>query len=808
MYYVDSIVQVGGYIMDRLPQQQLHDDDTTPSTTHNTFITTESGSQPRDPSPQRILTHPESGYFFVQDMSLIQCAPNIRAISIVLRQYKKQRPERTVVESTPYTRLSQQRPPISVLIPFPCHPTKGENADSTMNPADKRGTTLPLNTSPSLTISPANVSIGNPNENASNKYYEYMYHTIACNLQHHYNYGCTSMNHIDYTALTAQAATKNVPFHTIAKLQQFILRGLQHQLELLDDITNNATIQSGQSSTENGSVTTGPSITVVCRRNKRHRRQRIPRIAKTDLQLLDLMEKQLIRHNDTTLRPVLQTPTFIPIFGSADVKRDDKYNHKEEYHQAITSPTSTTAGTTCTDKNESLQSLYGIDYSKIVDILFFNPNIDGNDETNGTDKFDQYDDHQELDEMCECSDCDNDERSSNGHVPVQSDSTANATTNDFTLSSKEQKSSRGSLTRYEYYIQKKIPQIQYMIQRIVRLFSCSYKSTSESNDTIHLREQSSTTYTILDVGGGRGDLSILLAYTLAVLRSQPSTIHSYKIRVPDHFHITVVDRNQASLHIGEQYAKYIFHTLLDLDYRTFLTFQCCDFIENYISKTILPATPTPNKPLSAQPTFDLVMALHACGDLTDAALHFATHVCYQRSANRRPSFLLCPCCYNKSCSYNTVANGNEPSFIPPYFQFTYSPHTQRATCTDDNVSGTATDDIEYGCAAKRTKTVGSTSDKMYPSWIKSIQKLAELSQQFSVCRRAAIIINSLRVQYATISQMSNAISDGTPDNTIMDEASIHMVDGHKITNETMTVQLEEFSSSYSRRNIVIVGSHT
>ena len=379
----------------------------------------------------------------------------------------------------------------------------------------------------------------------------------------------------------------------------------------------------------------------------------------------------------------------------------------------------------------------------------------------------------------------------------------------FTLSSKDQKSSRGSLTRYDYYLQKKIPQIQYMIQRVL-------KTLDGSNTTIVTAKHP---YRILDVGGGRGDLSILLDYTLVILRLRSSSTTSNVAStetphmIPDHFHITVVDRNQKSLRIGEQYAKHIFHTLLGIDYGTFITFQCCDFIKDYITSR---SSATRNGADSSHPIlatqqqteFDLIVALHACGDLTDAALYYATQVSHQQIPNRRPEFIICPCCYNKSCSYHTSLHMDDgvPNFTPPYFQFVYPPRNEDFY----DVESGDTIDFENGCARqKRTKLVGSTTTitkELYQPWIKSIQKLAELSQQFSVCRRAAIIINSLRIHYSTFLSSASTLNEAT--NGIRQTDGTFVGSNCSPMNDRMIkVGLEEFSSSYSRRNIVIVGSY-
>jgi hypothetical protein len=501
--------------------------------------------------------------------------------------------------------------------------------------------------------------------------------------------------------------------------------------------------------------------------------------------------------------------------------------------------------------------LYGIDYTKVIDVLFQQYTNEDND-NDDCDDHDDYsvDDGSEEDNKKNNDHCFNEKNSneeqktycpdescrynittSQTQQPQSSSSTPSCPV--FTLPSKQQKSARGSLTRYEYYVQKKIPQITYMIRRVLSMIH-------DNNKNKHQLYNDTTPYTILDVGGGRGDLSILLAYTLLVLRLRDTPpLNASKGLVPTTsmtgtseelydtftFHVTVIDRNKRSLQIGEQYAKYIFHTLLSLDYKRYLSFQCCDFISDYVlrhgCKGVNSTDESPSLILfNPSPTFDLIIALHACGDLTDAALYYATNTCTsqdpKKRTNRRPSFILCPCCYNKSCSHNPHQNDNQHQFVPPYFQFQYLVHPtpynpiSRSRPSSVPVPQDKVQCSDLGKIIDASNTTLKTPKYMnrYPDWIVSIQRLAELSQQFTICRRAAIVINSLRILYASAStSLCPLLNDGTSLTSNVTAATLSFNEattpmdrngtGHSIRPN---IHLEEFSSSFSRRNIVIVGS--
>lgn len=158
---------------------------------------------------------------------------------------------------------------------------------------------------------------------------------------------------------------------------------------------------------------------------------------------------------------------------------------------------------------------------------------------------------------------------------------------------------KGSRTREDYIRNKKIPQVRWMVRRIKDL----YMNDKKRGPPKH----------ILDVGGGRGDLSTALA--VAFPTSQ----------------MTVVDLNQPSLDAGKEYAQSIGCG----DRINFVLADMVDFAQQQQAKN--------------SPNIDLVVALHACGDLSDFAISFAIKV--------DATFVVCPCCYAKR---------KIPDFVPKW----------------------------------------------------------------------------------------------------------------------------------------------
>jgi 2-polyprenyl-3-methyl-5-hydroxy-6-metoxy-1,4-benzoquinol methylase len=285
-------------------------------------------------------------------------------------------------------------------------------------------------------------------------------------------------------------------------------------------------------------------------------------------------------------------------------------------------------------------------------------------------------------------------------------------------------SSRGSLTREEYLQRKKWPQIRWLLQRLHKLGNFK---------------------TVLDVGGGRGDLAT------AIAKEFPAV------------HVTVVDLNEPSLVAGREYARQ-----LGLGDR--MSFECADFaayVRDYEKTSSEKRHPK---------GFDVVVALHACGDLSDLAMQFAHQI--------QSAFVICPCCYTKR-----YIDQYEPRWIQHY--------TSSHFC--EPAESKADDEHEYEKNNHETKSSNETTQS--PSTLKKpfnqgppgiakvpfnpspeeqiaiVQKLAELPEQPTVSQRAMRVINSMRL---------NAWKEACSAVDIM-------------------VQMEQYPSEFSAKNLVLVG---
>ena len=139
-------------------------------------------------------------------------------------------------------------------------------------------------------------------------------------------------------------------------------------------------------------------------------------------------------------------------------------------------------------------------------------------------------------------------------------------------------------SREHYLLHKKIPQVRWMVNRVKEMY----------------RDREPPRH-ILDVGGGRGDLATALALALPTTK------------------LTVVDVNQPSLDAGKDYAS-------SRGCGVQITFILEDMAK-FVKKDIV------------SPPIDLVVALHACGDLSDLAMSYASKI--------GADFVICPCCYGK-----------------------------------------------------------------------------------------------------------------------------------------------------------------
>lgn len=152
------------------------------------------------------------------------------------------------------------------------------------------------------------------------------------------------------------------------------------------------------------------------------------------------------------------------------------------------------------------------------------------------------------------------------------------------------------LRRRRYLTAKKEPQIRWMLHRLKRM--------NKVNKYSH----------VVDVGGGRGDLASRIALMFPELL------------------VTVVDINESSLQAGKDFAEKELRLGQDR-----LAFRRDDFA------TFLKASPNKS---AFEKKVDIVVALHACGDLSDLALQFAQE--------NNCDFMLCPCCYTKRYNTKTI----------------------------------------------------------------------------------------------------------------------------------------------------------
>ena len=209
-------------------------------------------------------------------------------------------------------------------------------------------------------------------------------------------------------------------------------------------------------------------------------------------------------------------------------------------------------------------------------------------------------------------------------------------------------SAHGKLTRYEYLETKKNNQSVWFIERIKQFDITNELQHTEEVDDQHEQR----TIRFLDVGGGRGDLAVQIALNFS------NAI------------VIVVDCNANSIKAGEEYA-------MKCGVKDRIEFHCMNFTE-YI---------TQYHGSSNGGCIDFVVALHACGDLSDMALNFAHTF--------ETNFIIVPCCYPKR-------------YLQPYF----TPYWH-GLCKNDNE-------------------------------IDSLSRLVELDDHRDVSRRAMLVINSMR----------------------------------------------------------------
>jgi hypothetical protein len=185
-------------------------------------------------------------------------------------------------------------------------------------------------------------------------------------------------------------------------------------------------------------------------------------------------------------------------------------------------------------------------------------------------------------------------------------------------------SARGPLSRGEYYHGKKLPQVRWIVERLTLMHGSNMKPYRH----------------YLDIGGGRGDLAFSVAQTF------PSCI------------VTMIDRNKKSLDQARERAQvlgissrmhFVCVALLPKGSSAVNVASCdnqcsvcsTDCLTEFLFREQQQQQQQegPNSVVCSLPPVDCVLALHACGGLSDLAL--------QCASTWRCAFLVVPCCYVK-----------------------------------------------------------------------------------------------------------------------------------------------------------------
>lgn len=158
--------------------------------------------------------------------------------------------------------------------------------------------------------------------------------------------------------------------------------------------------------------------------------------------------------------------------------------------------------------------------------------------------------------------------------------------------------------RLQYSEQRKRPQVQWMLEKILALVGSDREGRiqGESTRKIHL----------VDIGGGRGDLSMAVAAFFCNSKSH-NIIDA---------HVTVLDVNESSLRSGEERAR-----SAGLDSK--ISFVHCDISQNSQVDEFLKSD-----------TYGLFYGLHCCGGLAEAAVEIALRA--------QTSFCISTCCFRSN----------------------------------------------------------------------------------------------------------------------------------------------------------------
>ncbi len=168
--------------------------------------------------------------------------------------------------------------------------------------------------------------------------------------------------------------------------------------------------------------------------------------------------------------------------------------------------------------------------------------------------------------------------------------------------------------RIKYIDERKRPQVLWMLGRIKKLLlDGSAVDDIKQNRVIQL----------VDVGGGRGDLAHAVASYFA-----------------GGVHVTVLDVNKSSLEAGRARA-------VALGLSPFLSFVLCDLADGEAVNAIF----------GNNNSFDLVMGLHCCGGLAEAAVELAIKA--------RAAFCISTCCFRSNLHLASLTRLAESMVVDP-----------------------------------------------------------------------------------------------------------------------------------------------
>ena len=332
--------------------------------------------------------------------------------------------------------------------------------------------------------------------------------------------------------------------------------------------------------------------------------------------------------------------------------------------------------------------------------------------------------------------------------------------NDLTL-----KSFRHPRSRYEYLQDKKWPQINWLLRRMHRLSKFSVESSvGVDHDDADSPGPPTTVVSVLDVGGGRGDIACAIAKEFPQAK------------------VTVVDENQTSLDAGRKYADEVLGGG-EQEANERIDFVCADFrlyakeyVENYHMQQQNKTSNDVND--TRWSSFDFVVAWHACGDLSDIALQFSNDI--------NASYVICPCCYTKE-----RLEGFTPSWIGNYLQGDGDDVCQEIMPTDgtstQEVGGAVGNNLNHRTPSMKKSSSSSFSRRREE--IDAIQKLAETNDRPEVSRRAMTVINSMRVHALSSSSSSSSLSPSSSSSS---------------SGKDSKVLLESYPLDYSSKNLVLV----